>query len=258
MPDANQTPANVLTAVRNAILPENSLSARFSTTVGAELQEVQGTVYVGAHPGTLGEERILWFKIEHGPSADNRFYPTVYTLWHNPRLVPLLHTTELVMRKLRSGADLMTPGLGNGPPFPAGAVKGAVVTVASLEKPTVPLCVGVCEIDVARLGEVQGQKGHAVRGIHWSGDELWAWSPSAKPGQPAPNALEGWDSDVRDIEGGVSELNVEKGSGDEQSQEDGGVSLGDSPEDQPESAPAEQEKEPTSKGMLVGCYLHGK
>ena len=56
---------------------------------------------------------------------------------------------------------------------------------------------------------------------------------------------------MRDIEGGIGELNVEKGSSDEQSQEDGGVSLGDSPEDQPESAPAEQEKEPTSKGMLM-------
>lgn len=256
-PDANQTLANV-TAIRNSILPENALSARFSTTVGAELREVQGTVYVGAHPAAVGEERILWFKIEHGPGAGSRFYPTVYTLWHNPRLVPLLYTPELVMRKLRGGADLMTPGLANGPPFPAGAVKGAVVAVASLEKPTVPLFVGVCEIDVARLGEVQGQKGHAVRGVHWSGDELWAWSSSAKPGQLAPEALDGWDSDVRGVEEGVNELNIGTESGDEHSQ-DGGVSLGDSPEDPPESVPAEQEIEPTSKEIemaFVNAFLY--
>ena len=47
----------------------------------------------------------------------------------------------------------MTSGLA-GPPFPSGEVKGALVAVASLEKPSVPMVVGICGIDVAALQEV--------------------------------------------------------------------------------------------------------
>ncbi|KAL4737981.1 hypothetical protein BDV11DRAFT_144314 [Aspergillus similis] len=201
------TPANTaqptLTSIRNALLPENCLSARFTTTAGPDLREVQGTVYVGTHSD--GEERALWFRIDQGPGAEKRLYPTVYTLWHNPNIVPLLHTPEFVMGKLRSGADLMTPGLANEPPFDERAVKGAVVAVASLDRVTVPLFVGICEIDVSALGEVQGTKGHAVRGIQWEGDELWAWSPSSRPGVPAPEYLEGWDEVEEEREAGIEE-----------------------------------------------------
>ncbi|RLL96489.1 hypothetical protein CFD26_106100 [Aspergillus turcosus] len=244
---SNQTSPNI-TAIRNSLLPENSLSARFSTTAGPQLREVQGTVYVGTHPE--GEERILWFKVEHGPGADGRFYPTVYTLWHNPNLVPLLHTPEMVMQKLRGGADLMTPGLADEPPFPERAVKGAVVAVAGLDRHTVPLFVGVCEIDIAGLKEVQGTKGHAVRGVHWEGDELWAWSSSSRPGQPAPEYLAGWDAEadeeeVEEIEERVNELSLGE---DQQSQTAEEVPQAESPEQQHEEvAPVEEAKEPSTK-----------
>lgn len=87
----------------------------------------------------------------------------------------------------------MTPGLARGPPFPAGATKKSIVAVASLENPSVPRVVGVCEIDVSSLQQVQGAKGHAVRGYHWDGDEIWGWSQSGKPGSDAPDMIEGWD-----------------------------------------------------------------
>lgn len=48
--------------LRNSLLPEGSLSARFTTTAGPNLTQVSGTVYVGAHPGE--EQRVLWIKIE--------------------------------------------------------------------------------------------------------------------------------------------------------------------------------------------------
>ena len=230
-----------LTSIRNALLPDNSLTARFTTTVGPELREVQGIVYVGAHPGE--EERVLWFKIEHGPGADKkRFYPTVYTLWHNPKMVPLLYTSELVMRKLHGGADLMTPGLANEPPFPERAVKDAVVAVASLDRETVPQFVGVCEIDISNLGEVQGTKGHAVRGLHWEGDELWAWNSSSRPGRPAPEYLKGWgDGDAEEIDRAVSELTLEdKKNVDDISTEEQAVV----------DQPVVEEREPTTKGMV--------
>lgn len=193
-------------------------------------------MYVGAHAD--GDERVLWFKIEHGPGADKRLYPTVYTLWSNPDLVALLYTPDMVMQKLRAGADLMTPGLANEPPFPERAVQGAVVAVAGLNNHSVPLFVGICEIDVSGLGEVQGTKGVAVRGLHWEGDELWAWSSSSRPGRPAPEYLEGWDEEAGDeVEEAVGNLTLEEAPA--------GDAVGDTP-----AADEPALQEPTTNGMI--------
>lgn len=56
------------TNLRNALLPDNSLSARFTTTAGPDLRKVSGTVYVGSHEGE--EQRVLWVKVEE------TMYPT--------------------------------------------------------------------------------------------------------------------------------------------------------------------------------------
>ena len=119
----------------------------------------------------------------------------MYTLWANPQIVPLLHTPDVVLKKLQGGADLMTPGLQRGPPFPVNAKKDSIVAVASLENPSVPLVVGICKIDVSSLQQVQGVKGHAVEGVHWSGDEVWAWSQAGQLGLDAPDSIEAWDPD---------------------------------------------------------------
>ncbi|KAF2836964.1 eukaryotic translation initiation factor SUI1 family protein [Patellaria atrata CBS 101060] len=207
---------SALTSLRNSLLPENTQSARFTTTAGPDLKQVSGTVYVGQHEGE--EQRVLWVK------NGERMFPTVYTLWRNSRIVPLLHTPGIVVAKIQGGADLMTPGLARGPPFPEMAKKGAVVAVASTDAPSVPMAVGVCEINVGALGNVQGAKGHAVVIEHWAGDEVWAWSTTGKPGGAVPEHLDGWD----DQERGDENL-VEKTEGlglDGDGKEDGGVSLG--------------------------------
>lgn len=197
---------------------------------------------------------MLWFRLEQGPGSDGRLYPTVYSLWHNSRLVPLLHTPALVMGKLLGGADLMTPGLANGPPFPPGATEGAVVAVASLEKPSVPTFVGVCEINVARLGKVQGAKGHAVRGVQWEGDELWGWSANGGAGQQPPKEIDGWLGKTEEGEQEFNDLSLE-GAREVVSDEgevDGGVPLNVG-EDEPEAAV--EEKEPTTKGSPCTHFL---
>lgn len=165
------------------------------------------------------------------------------------------------MHKLHGGADLMTPGLANEPPFPERAVKGAVAAVASVNRHTVPLFVGVCEIDVAGLGEVEGTKGHAVRGLHWEGDELWAWSSSSRPGQPAPEYIEGWDVEEEEeagegVEQGVGELTLED-KDNAQRQEVSEEPESEAP-DQQEKASVDEEKEPTTKGTscLDSFVLH--
>lgn len=56
------TTASGLGDLRNSLLPEGSLSARFTTTAGPNLSPVSGTIYVGAFEGQ--EQRVLWIKIE--------------------------------------------------------------------------------------------------------------------------------------------------------------------------------------------------
>ncbi|OJD13609.1 hypothetical protein AJ78_05953 [Emergomyces pasteurianus Ep9510] len=245
-PDALQNEvATSLTALRKSLLPDNTMSGRFTTTAGPDLTPVQGTIYVGSHADD--DERILWVRPEQGVGTDGRLYPTVYTLWHHPRLTPLLHTPSLVMDKLYGGADLMTPGLANGPPFPAQAVKGEIVAVASLSKPSVPTFVGVCEIDVAGLGQVQGAKGHAVRGITWEGDELWSWGSMGRPGRQSPDHIDGWLDDGAGVDKDFEELALEDEMGGVEGDEEGGISLDEDKAEEAESIPEEQLEEPTTK-----------
>ncbi|KAI4763276.1 hypothetical protein E4T52_04649 [Aureobasidium sp. EXF-3400] len=256
------------TALRNALLPDGVQTARFTTTHGPDLKQISGTVYVGAYPGD--DARVLWFKIE------DRMFPTVYTLWKQPGIVPLLHTPGFVVQKLQGGADLMTPGLANGPPFHPRATKGAVVAIASLEQPSVPIAVGACLIAVSSLGAVQGSRGHAVQTMHWAGDEIWSYSNSNKPGLDPPESLQGWLSSKDDEEKlaeQAADLDI-----DDDEEEQGGVNLDKSPSDQPdpseglgEDAPAYDDlvekvdiKEMTTKeiddafrkAFLYGAYHH--
>ncbi|XP_014561979.1 hypothetical protein COCVIDRAFT_33231 [Bipolaris victoriae FI3] len=213
--------AAALTALRRSILPDNAQSARFTTTAGPDLSTVTGTLYVGAHDD--GDQRVLWLKLR------DRLYPTVYTLWHNPAIVPLLHTPLFVVDKLKQGADLMTPGLQRGPPFPKNATKGAIVAIASLEAPSVPMAVGECIVDVSALGSTQGTKGHAVSTIHWAGDELWSWSAAGKPGRDPPDTIDGWDSDTSPDASLADRTAAIHLDGDDD--QDGGVPLGTTPAD---------------------------
>ncbi|RMZ78917.1 hypothetical protein DV737_g3675, partial [Chaetothyriales sp. CBS 132003] len=188
--------------IKNLSPLRSSDRRKFTTHAGANATLVSGTVFVGAHPGQ--EDRILWIQYGKDPTP----LPTVYSLWHNPGLVPLLHTPDVVVDKLQTGADLMIPGLVGGPPWPRRAEQGAVVAVAGLARPTVPAVVGVCKIDISSLGSVRGLKGAAVEGVTWYGDELWRWSQSGTGGREAPARIDGWDVLVSGLEeqgdGGVA------------------------------------------------------
>ena len=68
MDDSAALTTTSITSFRNSLLPDGALAAKFSTTVGANLKTVSGTVYVGAHDGD--EQRILWIRL------DDRIIPT--------------------------------------------------------------------------------------------------------------------------------------------------------------------------------------
>ena len=148
----------------------------------------------------------------------------MYTLWHNPGIVPLLHTGANVIARLQGGADLMIPGLVGGPPFPEKAKKGAMVAIAGHDSPSVPMAVGTCEVDVSALQQVRGEKGHAVQNVHWSGDEIWAWSASGNPGVAPPEHIAGWikqDSEMAELQQQTEDLDIEEADSDQE----GGVPL---------------------------------
>jgi translation initiation factor 2D len=62
--DQQTTSSNNLTGLRNSLLPENTQSAKFTTTAGPDLKTVNGTLYIGKHDKE--EFRVLWVKIDGG------------------------------------------------------------------------------------------------------------------------------------------------------------------------------------------------
>ncbi|KAI5367911.1 Putative SUI1 domain, PUA-like superfamily, SUI1 domain superfamily, SWIB/MDM2 domain superfamily [Septoria linicola] len=231
-PEQKAEAAAAHSALRNSLLPENTQSTTFKRS---ESQQGSGTLYVGNQDGE--DSRILWFQVE------GQMIPSVYTLWRHPGIVPLLHTPEIVVKKLQGGADLMIPGLFGGPPFPPRAKKGAVVAIAALERPTVPVAVGVCEIDVGALEKVRGEKGKAVENMHWLGDELWNHGHLQKPGQQPPEEIEGWSKVLQDrgLLERVADLELEDHD------EAGGVSL----ENGDAETSAESSKAPSNGNALA-------
>ena len=218
--DGPATAPQTLTSVRNALLPDPTSSAKFTTTHGPNSTLVSGTVYVGAQPGE--EERILWFQV----GKDPRLIPTVYTLWHNPGLIPLLHIGESIVSKLKGGADLFAPGL----IMPAGgfdfrATKNAIVAVAGHVSETVPRWVGVSKVDISAISD--SATGTAAEGLHWEGDELWSWSSRNTGGGAAPAIIDGWQGLTTTLEKQAETLDIEDDDGDDEAE--GGVDIAPGP-----------------------------
>lgn len=55
----------------------------------------------------------MFFEISRGPDddmTDQQLFPTVYSLWILPDMVPVFTTHAAVLPRLAAGADLMLPG----------------------------------------------------------------------------------------------------------------------------------------------------
>ncbi|KAK6360820.1 hypothetical protein TWF730_006942 [Orbilia blumenaviensis] len=197
-----------VTALRNALLPESTVAAKFTTTLGPQLSPVNGIIYSGVHHDsatlTDGKTRPLWVKSDEG------WFPSVYTCWEAVKydVLPVVYTHDAVIDKVYGGADLMIPGvLGVRRGGSDGAVKaGEIVGVADYKKEHVVLAVGVAEADLDSSGG-RGGKGKAVRILHWAGDELWGLGGS---GVGPPENLE--------VATATTEASIDEGH-------DGGVSL---------------------------------
>lgn len=132
---------------------------------------VKQTNYKGQHSsGTVytDENNVpIWFKEKHG----ELLFPTVYSCWSFPELLPIVLTHEFVIEeKIFNGANLMLAG--TVPPFDPRCVPATVCGIASKENPTVVLAIGVVQLNLPSYDSVIGQQGVAVQVMHYLTDGL--------------------------------------------------------------------------------------
>lgn len=121
------------------------------------------------------EKRPMFFELN-----DNEIYPTVYTLWLVPDLLPVFTTQASVLPVLGKGADLMSPGVvrkGEGLKSWGRYNKGDIVSINVITNKS---CCAVGSL--ARSSEdlyMAGGQGVCVHVKHVFGDKLWGIEPSA-------------------------------------------------------------------------------
>ncbi|KAG5420250.1 hypothetical protein I9W82_002130 [Candida metapsilosis] len=138
------------------LVPPISKKATFTSPIDKKLT---GTIYFDS------DEIPTWFQ-----TRDSQLYPSLFTCWKCPYILPLVKTHEPVIGVLGKGADLMLPG--TIPPFDVRATKNAIVGIVSKEKPNVIMAVGVCRLNLTQFDYVVGRSGMAVEIIHHFDDEL--------------------------------------------------------------------------------------
>lgn len=138
-----------------ALLPMNTKQATFKSVQG-----YSGTIYCDDN------ETPTWFK-----SRDSKIYPSLYTLWKCPYVLPVIKTHPHVIGILAGGADLMLPG--TIPPFDNRAIRGAIVGIVDSEHPTVVKAIGQCRMNMTQFDRVIGKTGICVEVLHHLDDELY-------------------------------------------------------------------------------------
>uniref|UniRef100_A0A8D0PX48 Eukaryotic translation initiation factor 2D n=1 Tax=Sus scrofa TaxID=9823 RepID=A0A8D0PX48_PIG len=101
---------------------------------------------------------------------EKNLYPTVYTLWSYPDLLPTFTTWPLVLEKLVGGADLMLPGLVVPPAGLPQVQKGDLCAIALVGN-RAPVAIGVAAMSTAEM-LTSGLKGRGFSVLHTYQDHL--------------------------------------------------------------------------------------
>lgn len=128
--------------------------------------------------------------------VDNCCFPTVYTLWNFPQLLPTLTTAPIVLEKINNGADLMAPGviLNEATIAELGDLKVNDVCSVRLYGNGAPVAVGTSQMSKEEL-LVEGRKGKAVIIAHSYNDTLWSSGDKSTLPVISKNHVELCDSD---------------------------------------------------------------
>ncbi|GFT71452.1 eukaryotic translation initiation factor 2D [Nephila pilipes] len=103
-----------------------------------------------------------------------RCYPSLYTLWLYPRLLPTVITSNSVLEKIVNGADLMAPGIiiEDYLISEMGDLKVNDICAVRIIGNKAPVAVGLALLSKADLCQ-EGIKGKAISIIHCYKDNLW-------------------------------------------------------------------------------------
>ncbi|NXU87740.1 EIF2D factor, partial [Xiphorhynchus elegans] len=116
--------------------------------------------------------------------AEKVLYPTVYSLWVYPDLLPAFSTWPPVLQKLAGGADLMLPGV----VVPSGGfpqVERGTLCAVTLLGNRAPVAVAVATMSTAEM-LAAGMKGKGFAVLHTYLDHLWEYGDKSYPPTIAP------------------------------------------------------------------------
>ncbi|NXP24537.1 EIF2D factor, partial [Scytalopus superciliaris] len=116
--------------------------------------------------------------------VEKALYPTVYTLWVYPDLLPAFATWPPVLQKLAGGADLMLPGVVV-PPCGFPQVERGTLCAVTLLGNRAPVAVAVATMSTAEM-LAAGMKGKGFAVLHTYLDHLWEYGDKSCPPTLAP------------------------------------------------------------------------
>ncbi|XP_053249348.1 eukaryotic translation initiation factor 2D isoform X1 [Podarcis raffonei] len=194
----------------------NDVAATFPTLTSEQLSEIVpnkeelNIIKLYAHKGdaltVYANGRIpVLFEME------KRLYPTVYTLWSHPHLLPAFSTWPPVLHKLAGGADLMLPGVVV-PSYGLPQVDRGTLCAITLVGNSAPVAIGIATMSTAEM-VAAGMKGKGFTVLHTYMDHLWEFGDKSCPPTIVP--LEAESSEMMDAE----EEEQEAGEGEGKSQE---------------------------------------
>ncbi|XP_041083712.1 eukaryotic translation initiation factor 2D isoform X2 [Polyodon spathula] len=125
--------------------------------------------------------------------VERKLYPTVYTLWLFPDLLPVFTTWPAVLQKLAGGADLMLPGVVV-PPSGLPGVKQGCLCAITVVRNRAPVGIGTATMSTAEMLGA-GMKGKGLSVFHTYTDQLWAFGDKSSPPTIAPSDPEPAESE---------------------------------------------------------------
>ncbi|XP_019369563.1 PREDICTED: eukaryotic translation initiation factor 2D [Gavialis gangeticus] len=139
---------------------------------------------------------------------ERALYPTVYTLWSYPDLLPAFSTWPPVLQKLAGGADLMLPGV-LVPSCGLPQVQQGTLCAITLVGNRAPVAVGVATMSTAEM-LAAGMKGKGFTVLHTYMDHLWGFGDKAYPPTIAPLVADPAEVENADQEDGDKEEEEEQ------------------------------------------------
>ncbi|XP_042618576.1 eukaryotic translation initiation factor 2D [Cyprinus carpio] len=183
------------------------VSAAFPSLSAEDLNELipnkeeLNIVKIYAHKG----DAVILYVLHKNPIfflLEKQLFPTVYTLWRYPTMLPAFVTWPPVLQKLTGGADLMLPGVvvtADGLP----EVQQGDCCAVTLVMNRAPVAVGTAAVSSAEMRK-SGMKGRGVNILHTYMDQLWAFGdkshPPVMPVTNSPAEVEGEECEEEEQE----------------------------------------------------------